>query len=170
MKIDDTMKFSGEVSCFVFNGEIDFGDQNLTEFIDTRTAPAWDQLVSEFHTPNLVTTVGRGQMTKIIVGETTLLCGYCALSTSTITPAIADTTLPSEKIRQAVSTRQSVSSLTQRYLTYFTTVSFGSTAIASEGLFDATSSGGNMWADATVSISKSTTQSLLIDHKILATT
>lgn len=170
MKIDDTMKVQGEVNAYVFDGDIDFGDQTLTEFIDTRTAPAWTRLASESHSANLVTTTGRKAMTQIIVGESTVLCNYCALSTSAITPAIADTSLPTEKIRQVVSTRVSLAGAIQRYQTYFTTVSFGSTGIASEGLFDATSSGGTLWADATVTINKSTTQSLLVDHKITMTT
>lgn len=168
MEVSDGQRFRGQVRTLVFEGDIS-ADRFMT-VLDDRTQPEWNRFVEERVVNNLVTNVGRGQMTALIVGSTTTRAGYLALSTAAIAPAITDTVLPSEFIRSALTTIQVYNTTYQRYATYFPSVSFTSTSINSVGLFDAASTGGNMYADASATISKTATQSLTVDWKILAST
>lgn len=168
IKIDDQLPIVGSVNAYVFEGDLPSTD--LLAIIDDRSRPEWSRLVSEYHNSNLVTNAGRQLMTKLIVGETTVGIGYMALSTSVVAPALADTTLPNELIRSIVAVKQSISSYSQRYTTYFGTNAFNSTGINAEGLFDTATTGGNMFADSSITLSKLGTQSATVDHRITATT
>lgn len=158
----------GEVRALVFEGDVDLA------VLSDSGHEAWSRLVSEQILSNLVTNIGRQQMTRLIVAETTAVCTYMALSTSVVVPALTDTvgTIPDRISTVALSVRQSISSFYQRYVGYFSTVSFASTGINTEALLDAqsTAAATNLWADSAVSISKSGTQSLIVDHRIQATT
>jgi hypothetical protein len=170
LNVNDAQKFRGEVRAYTFDGDLD----DPLAVLDDKAHPAWDRLAEERISSNLVTNLGRQQMTKLIVAETTLIAAYMALSTDAITPAVADTvaTITSRTITQALTIAQSYLSTYQRYVAYFTTTSFGSTGIVTEALLDASSTSAttNLWADASISVSKSTTQSLVVEHRIQATT
>lgn len=159
----------GEVRAYVFEGDID-----PVRVANDTGDEAWSRLVSEYATANLVTNLGRAQMTKILVGESTAVLLYMALSTSIIVPAFTDTvtTIPDRIITQPLSIKQSYLTYYQRYVSFFSTVSFASTGISTEALLDASSTASttNLWADAAITVSKSATQSLLVDHRIQATT
>lgn len=166
--VNDSQGFAGEIRTLVLEGDVD--PSRAVEILDNPQAPERQRLVDEQFYRNLVTNNGRAQMTKIILGESTSIALTIALSTSAIVPALGDTALTNEIYRQAVSVRQSFLIYYQRYVGVFTTVSFGSTGVVAEGLFDTATTGGIMWADASISVNKSTTQTLIVDHRIQATT
>ena len=87
-------------------------------------------------------------------------------------PAAADTvaTITDRISTVGLTIAQSYLSYYQRYVAYFTTTSFGSTGVVTEALLDAasTSATTNLWADASITVSKSTTQSLIVEHQVLA--
>ena len=167
--IDETMGYSGRVRALVFEGDISTGD------IERALARPMDfPLVYEFTDHNLVTNLGRQQMTKLIVAETTSVASHIALSTTAIAPALTDTvaTITNRIATQALTIAQSYLTYYQRYVAYYTTTSFGSTGIVTAALLDAASTAAttNLFADATISVSKSTTQSLIAEWQIQATT
>jgi hypothetical protein len=168
-RIEDAQLYRGDVRALVFEGDV----EPMAVLSDTGNE-AWLRLVSEYISGNLVTNLGRQQMTKLIVAETTATCLYMALSTSVVAVALTDTvaSIPDRISTVALTIHQSFSSFYQRYVGYFSTVSFASTGINTEALLDAqsTAAATNLWADAAVTISKSGTQSLVIDHRIQATT
>ncbi len=168
-RIEDVQSHRGEIRALVFEGDVD----PVAVLSDTGNE-AWSRLASEHITRNLVTNIGRQQMTKLIVAETTSVCLYMALSTSVVAVALSDTvaSIPNRISTVALTVHQSFSSFYQRYVGYFSTVSFATTGINTEALLDASSTAAatNLWADAVVTISKSGTQSLIVDHRINATT
>jgi hypothetical protein len=168
-RIEDIQPYRGEVRALVFEGDV----EPMSVLSDTGNE-AWRRLVSEYVSSNLVTDIGRQQMTKLIVGETTALCLYMALSTSVVAVALSDTvaSIPDRISTVALTVHQSFSNFYQRYVGYFSTVSFATTGINTEALLDASSTAAatNLWADAAVTLSKSATQSLVVDHRIQATT
>lgn len=162
MRINDWLHVSGEVRAVVFDGEAGTSDA----FAYLAGEPSNAVVVHDTIVHNLVSNIGRQQMTKLIVNETTARVAYLALSTSAITPAVTDLTLPSELIRQPISVIQSSLTYYQLYSAYFATGDFSSTGIAAAALNDTVTTGGNQWADATVSISKSTAQSATVQWTI----
>ena len=169
MEIRDAMGYAGRVRALVFEGDISTGDVERA-----LARPSDFALVSELTEHNLVTNLGRERMTKLIVAETTGVASHVALSTTAIAPALTDTvgTITNRIYTQALTIAQSYLAYSQRYVAYFTTTSFGSTGVVSEALLDAASTAAttNLFADATISVSKSTTQSLIIEHIVAATT
>lgn len=165
MNIDDKFGLHGEVKVIVFEGELP------AEIVaDPAQMAAFIENTSGETFRNLVTNVGRQQMTQLIVAETTSAAGYIAVSTGTIVPALTDTTLPSEIRRNAVTLRSAHNNIYQRYSTYFAPTEFSSTAIAACGLFDTATTGGNLFADAVISMSKTNTQGAVLAWTILAST
>lgn len=158
------MSYVGEVRAFVFSGDVP------AEVLADRSRPEWSRLVHESISSNLVTYAGLRSMTQLIVQNSTLLAMAIGLSTSAITPTALDLSLPTEKSRQGLILVASTSNYYQRYVAYFPTTAFSSTAIMSEALYDGFSTAANMWAEASVTISKTTSQSLYIEHRIQATT
>lgn len=166
--VEDELHVVGTVRALVFDGDIDPG--RITAVLDDSGTPEWKRIVSVGQWRNLVTNIGRQQMTKLIVAETTLTARYMALSTSVIVAGFADVALTNEFIRVGLSVAQSFNTYYQRYSAYFSTVSFASTSIFAEGLFDTATTGGFMWADASISLSKTALQSAVVEHRIQATT
>lgn len=164
MDINDPQRFAGQFRALVLEGE--FASSDAVDALDYPSP----SVISDQTWTNLVTNNGRAQMTKVIVAETTSVALAIGLSTTAITPALGDTALTNEIYRQAISVRQSYLNYYQRYAAVYATVSFGSTAIVTAGLFDTNTTGGIMWADSSISVSKSTTQTLVCDWRIQATT
>lgn len=163
MKIEDRTTVIGEVWAYVFDGDLTTGQlESLGATLEDRDP--------DFYSSNVVTSVGRAQMTKLIVGETGPVLGYIGLTTSLTTPSLVLTALTDEIFRKAMSQRVSYLSTYQRYAAYYATTDFASTGIAGEGLFDTASTGGAMWAVSSLTVSKSAAQSLVIVHLINATT
>lgn len=163
MAMTDDQTFAGQFRALVIEGDV----PDVARALDYSTDFA---VVSDVTWRNLVTNNGRAQMTKIIVAETTSVAFAIGLSTSAVVPALGDTALVNEIYRQNISVRQSFLTYSQRYVSVYTTNSFGSTGLAGAGLFDTATTGGVMWADASISVSKSTTQTLIADWRITATT
>lgn len=165
MGLIDEMRYHGAIRVVVFNG--DPGERHALDYLDgaPSTFVQSDQTVH-----NLVTNMGRQKMTQLIVGETTAGVGYIGLSTSAITPALTDIALTNEVARLALSIKQSISTYTQRYSAYAATGDFNSTGVVACGLFDTATTGGNMFADGSITLSKTNTQSATIDWRITATT
>ena len=169
INVDEGMGYTGRVRALVFEGDISTGD------IERALARPLDfPLVYEFTDHNLVTNLGRERMTKLIVAETTKAASHIALSTTAITPAMTDTvaTIVDRIATQALTIAQSYLTYYQRYVAYYTTTSFGSTGVAAAALLDAASTAAttNLFADATISVSKTTPQSLIAEWQVQATT
>jgi hypothetical protein len=164
--IEDRTGCVGEVSAYLFNGDLAPEVLNdprlLSGLLDSRLPDVVGK--------NMVTNVGRQQMTKLIMGESASLASYIGLSTSATTPSLAATALTNEIYRKAASIATSYLTYGQRRVTYFATGDFGSTGVQGEGIFDTASTGGSMWAIASISVSKTTTQSLVVSHVITMTT
>jgi len=165
-ELRDGGTYIGEVRAYVFDGDLApdvvVDPDRLGALLDQSTPTAVET--------NLVTNVGRAQMTKLIVGEAGPVVGYIGLTTSLTTPALTATALTNEIFRKAVSQRVSYLTYYQRYMAYYATTDFASTGLAGEGLFDTASTGGAMWAVTSITVSKSAAQSLVVVHLIQATT
>ena len=166
----DALTYRGTVRAWVLDG--DPSTDEVAAALSDPQHSMWGRVVDYAEHSNLVTNLGRQQMTKLIVAETTSVASHIALSTTAITPAAADTvaTITDRVSTVGLTIAQSYLSYYQRYVAYFTTTSFGSTGVVTEALLDAasTSATTNLWADASITVSKSTTQSLIVEHQVLA--
>ena len=164
--IDDGIHLRGEVRTYVLEGDLAptllSDPQRLCEYLD-----GLEPTGLYFNT---VTNVGRQAYVQRIVAETTANIGYTGLTTSATTPSLTLTALTNEILRKANSVNQSYLTYTMRHVSYHSTVDWGSTGIAGIGLFDTASTGGQMFAAASISVSKTTTQSLVTDYRVTATT
>ena len=165
MIIDQPVGFIGEVSAYVFDGDLEPEVLSDPARLDALIADR----VPDAYTRNMVTNLARQQMVKRIIGESANGVGYIGLSTSATTPSLTALALTDEIFRKATSINASYLTYYMRYGAYYATSDFGSTGIAGEGLFDTASTGGTMWAITSLSVSKTTTQSLLLIHLIQAT-
>ena len=168
----DGQRYAGRVRAWVLDG--DASTDELAAALSDRAHPMWGRVVDYSEESNLVTNLGRERMTRLIVAESTAVASHIALSTSAIAPALTDTVamITNRIYTQALTIAQSYLTFGQRYVAYFATTSFGSTGIVTEALLDAASTAAttNVWADASISVSKSTTQSLIVEHIVTATT
>lgn len=173
VRVDEPMSLYGEVRAYVFDGEVpDAHDPiRLRHFLDEE---AERSAAAKTYSRNLVTNLGRERMVKLIVAESTAVASHIALSTTAVTPALTDTvgTITNRIATAALTIAQSYLTYTTRYVAYFTTTSFSSTGVVTEALLDASSTSAttNLWADASITVSKSSTQSLIVEHLITATT
>ena len=167
-QLSDGVGIRGEVRVYVFDGDLPpMTTAELAGFVDTR---ARDECADYYETANLVTNVGRERMTKLIVGESTVGFGYIGLTTSLTTPTVGLATLTNKIKRNPCSVKESISTYYQRYIAYFTASDFTSTGIAGAGGFDTVSTGGNMYAAASITLSKSAAQGAVVEWRIQATT
>lgn len=162
MNIEDKGAYAGEVSAYLFDRDLTIDELRDLDITLAGRAP-------DLYVRNMVTNVGRAQMTKLIVGETGPVLGYIGLTTSLTTPALTATALTDEIFRKAMSQRVSYLTYYQRYAAYYATTDFASTGLAGEGLFDTASTGGSMWAVSSLTLSKTAAQSLVVVHLIQAT-
>ncbi len=167
----DGQRYAGRVRAWVLDG--DASTDEVAAAMSDRAHPMWGRVTDYSEEHNLVTNSGRERMTKVIVGEASGAT-HIALSTTAVTPALTDTvaTITNRIYTQALTIAQSYLTYYQRYVAYYTTTSFGSTGIVTAALLDAASTAAttNLWADASISVSKSTTQSLIAEWQIAATT
>jgi hypothetical protein len=155
----DGVRTVGEVRIYVIDGDLPSG-QDIAAYIDSRDP---DQVYR-----NMVTDLGRAQMTKRIVGEAADPLGYIGLSTSATTASLGALTLTDEIARKAVSVMSSIATYYQRYVAYFSTTDFNSTGIAGAGGFDTSSTGGLMWTIAAIALSKTAGQAAIVEWRVLA--
>ena len=163
--VNDDMGIRGIVSVYTFDGDLP------AEIVSDplKLSAYLEGCEPSYVTRNMVSNVGRAQMTKLIVAETTATASYIGLTTSATTPSLTLTALTDELVRQAVSTRRSYNTYYQQYIAYFATTSFNSTGIAGAALNDTASTGGSQWAAASISLSKSNVQSATVAWLIQAT-
>ena len=168
----DGQRYAGRVRAWVLDG--DASTDELSAALSDRGHPMWGRVTDYSEESNLVTNLGRERMTLLMVAESTRTATHIALSTTAVTPALTDTvgTITNRIYTQALTIAQSYLTFSQRFVAYFTTTSFGSTGVVTEALLDASSTAAttNLWADASISVSKSTTQSLIVEHIVTATT
>ncbi len=166
--IHDQYPLSGRVRVMVFDGDLPFADdpQILARFIDSGEAEQQAAFASEWK--NLVTNVGRQQRVRLITDEESTGLRAIGLTTSNTTASLGLTALTNEIARNSLTVKETISTYTERYIAYFTTSDFGSTGLAGAGAFDATSTGGNMYMAASISASKSTTQGLVLEWQVTA--
>jgi hypothetical protein len=161
VKIEEGLRLRGEVRVHVFDGDLPpLTGHELVRFLDAREP-------TSVYT-NMVTDLGRAQMTKLLVGESADQFGYIGLSTSATTPSLTATALPNEIARKACSVIQSIATYYQRRIAYFSTTDFNSTGIVGAGGFDTTSTGGTMWTIASISLSKTNAQAATVEWRILS--
>lgn len=155
------MRLRGEVRVTVFDGDLPImTGPELATFLDTREP---DHIYT-----NMVTDLGRRQMTRRIVGESATILSYIGLSTSATTASLAATALTDEISRKPVSVIESIATYYQRYIAYYATTDFSSTGIAGAGGFDTASTGGTMWTIASISLSKTNAQSATVEWRVLS--
>ena len=172
LTLTDGIRSVGEVRTWTFEGDLPpFDEREMRRFLDDHAyADVWARQVGQTVQPNLVVNAGRARLVALSVQESTTRFSYIALSTSTVSPSQADTSLTSELIRKAASIVSSYATYYIRVVANFGTTSFNSTGIVGEGVFDTASTGGTMLADASISLSKTNTQSAVVEHRVLMST
>ncbi|MCR4338328.1 MAG: hypothetical protein NUW01_00415 [Gemmatimonadaceae bacterium] len=168
----DGQRYAGRVRAWVLDG--DASTDEVAAAMADRAHPLWGRVTDYSEEHNLVTNLGRSRMVLLAVAESTRVASHIALSTTAVAPALTDTvgTITNRIYTQALTIAQSYLTYYQRYVGYFTTTSFSSTGVSTEALLDASSTAAttNLWADASITVSKSSTQSLIVEHQIQATT
>lgn len=109
------------------------------------------EVVEEREIENLIVDVGKAQVAGLINGVVTTPFTYIAIGTGTTAPASTDTALQTEVDRQAATTSQATTNVTNDTAVLEATFNFtASYAITESGVFDA-ATGGNMLARQTFS-------------------
>ena len=161
---DEATKFSGEVRAYLIEGDVSEEEAGLVVEGDTLNGRAYLAFIDH----NLITNTFRQRVAATIVNSSTsafVMPGWIGLGTSAITPAATDTALTGETYRKALSTIAVLSTYYGRYVANFTTTETSGTFLGM-GLFGS-SSGGDMDAEVSVSVVKSTTQALVAEWRLL---
>lgn len=182
LHVPDNLVVRGEVRFFLWDRDLPEG---LTEdtvafgaFLDDRAFRKMRQelLLQEQTNQNLITNLGLQQFTsRIINGASTAQPGWIAFGTGTVTPAAAWTVTnwtagAAEYFRKALSIQAIYQTYYLRYVVNSTTTDWNGTAKA-VGLFDsATANAGNLFAAVSANQTKTSTQSLTTEWRILLKT
>lgn len=124
-------------------------------------------LVDQFSLSNIVPTAGRTALAMRLAGTTTYtsILNYGALGTNNTTPANTDTTLGTESYRKALASltySANIAYITQFYTASETSGTFSETGVVIDGTASANT--GQLFSRALVSVTKTTSQTLTIDH------
>jgi len=133
---------------------------------NVKTGHIVEQLV-----PNMFVTAGKVSVTAHIRGDTSNNKGiitYCALGTSTVAPALADTQLAAEIFRKLVSVRSNTSNVAT-FQTFYTT-SEGNGTLREAGLFGDDASGtvntGTLYCRSSINRVKTSAETLTLSWAV----
>ena len=161
---DEEPRMRGEVRAYLVEGDV--SDEEAARVLAGDTLEGRAHLAYEHH--NLITNTFRQRVAQLITASSTsgfVVPGWIGLGTSAVTPAASDTSLTGETYRKACATVATLSTYYARFVANFTTTETSGTFLGM-GLFSS-SSGGDMDAIVSVSVSKTTTTALVAEWRCL---